>query len=158
MKFSEHEWFMRIALEQAEKAASLSEVPVGAVIVDAAGSIISKGHNLKEMNKNPCSHAEIESIVSATAKLEDWRLEGCTMYVTLEPCAMCAGAIVHARLKSVVFGAYDQKGGVLSCSQNIWGNQKLNHCVEVMGGVMHYECSKQLSSFFKQRRTGHISR
>src|SRR5690606_5519970 len=99
MKFSEHEWFMRIAFEEAEHAANLGEVPVGAVIVDANGSVIAKAHNLKERKSNPCSHAEIEAITMAAERLGDWRLENCSLYVTLEPCSMCAGAILHARLK-----------------------------------------------------------
>src|SRR5690606_24995454 len=148
MKFSEHEWFMKIALEQAQKAADLGEVPVGAVIVNSDGAILAKAFNLKEQKKNPCSHAEIEAIELATKELGDWRLEDCTLYVTLEPCSMCAGAIIHARLKQVVFGAYDPKGGILSCGMKIWGNPKLNHRVNVMGGLLHYECSRQLSDFF----------
>lgn len=155
MNFNEHEWFMHIALEQAQRAADLGEVPVGAVIVDAAGAVLAKSHNLKETTKNPCSHAEVEAIILAAKEIQDWRLEGCTLYVTLEPCAMCAGAILHARFKQVVFGAYDPKGGVLSCGMHIWGNTKLNHNVNVIGGVLHYECAKQLSSFFKQRRSGY---
>lgn len=155
MKFNDDEWFMQIAYEQAEKAADMGEVPVGAVLVDASGAEIAKGFNLKEINNNPCSHAEIEAILKATTKTGDWRLEGSTLYVTLEPCAMCAGAIIHARIKRVVFGAYDPKGGILSCNMNIFGNNKLNHKIEVMGGVLHYKCAKQLSTFFKQRRSAH---
>lgn len=152
MKFSEHEWFMRIAIEQADRAAHLSEVPVGAVLVDGAGQILEKSHNLKEQKNNPCSHAEIEAIINASEKKEDWRLDGSTLYVTLEPCGMCAGAIIQSRIKKVVFGAYDPKGGVLSCGLNLWGNSKLNHSVEVIGGVLHFECGRQLSKFFKERR------
>lgn len=155
MKFTEHEWFMRIALEQGEKAADMAEVPVGAVLVSGDGSIIAKGHNLKEINNNPCSHAEMEVIVAASQKLQDWRLIDATLYVTLEPCSMCAGAIIHSRIKRVVFGAYDPKGGILSCGTNIWGNSKMNHEVEVIGGVLHFDCAKQLSQFFKQRRSAH---
>ncbi|MBH47363.1 MAG: hypothetical protein CME71_04250 [Halobacteriovorax sp.] len=153
--FFEDEWFMKMALEQAEHASNQSEVPVGAVIVDQAGIVLAKGHNLKEQTNNPCGHAEIVTIMKACEQLEDWRLENTTLYVTLEPCAMCAGAIIHSRIGRVVFGAYDHKGGVLSCSMNLFGNQKLNHKVEIVGGVLHFECAKQLSVFFKQRRSGH---
>ncbi len=153
--FFEDEWFMKMALEQAEHASNLSEVPVGAVIVDQAGIVLAKGHNLKEQSNNPCGHAEIITIIKACEQLEDWRLEKTTLYVTLEPCAMCAGAILHSRIGRVVFGAYDPKGGALSCSMNLFGNSKLNHNVEIVGGVLHFECAKQLSVFFKQRRSGH---
>lgn len=153
--FFEDEWFMKMAIEQAEMASTLSEVPVGAVLVDQSGAVLAKAHNLKEKVHNPCGHAEIETIIAACNELGDWRLENTTLYVTLEPCAMCAGAILHARVARVVFGAYDPKGGVLSCGMNVFGNSKLNHNVEIVGGVQHYECAKQLSVFFKQRRSGH---
>lgn len=152
MKFSEHEWFMRMAYELAEQAAALGEVPVGSVLVDRDGVVLAKAHNFKEKNNNPCGHAEIEAIINASEKKEDWRLDGSTLYVTLEPCGMCAGAIIQSRIKRVVFGAYDPKGGVLSCGLNLWGNSKLNHNVEVIGGVLHFECGRQLSKFFKERR------
>ncbi len=156
MTFSEHEWFMRIALEQAEHAANLGEVPVGAVVIDSKGAVLAKAYNLKETKNNPCSHAEIEAISAAAEKLGDWRLEGCALYVTLEPCAMCAGAIIHSRLKKVYFGAYDPKGGILSCGMNLWGNKHLNHKIEVVGGLLHFDCASQLSNFFRQRRKGHV--
>lgn len=156
MNIEEHEWFMKLALEQAEKAAIMDEVPVGAVLVDPAGKVFCESHNLKEAKNNPCSHAEVEVIVAACEKLGDWRLDGYSLFVTLEPCAMCAGAILHSRIKNIVFGAYDPKGGVLSSSMNIWGNPNVNHKVKIVGGIMHFECSKILSNFFKQRRHGYV--
>lgn len=153
--FEDHEWIMKLALEQAEKSAAMNEVPVGAVLVGPAGKVFCESHNFKETKNNPCSHAEIEVITKACEELGDWRLEGYSLYVTLEPCAMCAGAIIHSRLKNVIFGAYDPKGGVLSSNMNIWGNSRLNHKINIIGGVMHFECSKMLSDFFKQRRQGY---
>lgn len=140
------------ALKEAEMAFSNGEVPVGAVIVDSQNRIISKAHNLKESNNDPCGHAEIIVIRQAAEKLENWRLSGCKIYVTLEPCVMCMGAIVHSRLKNLIFGAYDPKGGAISNGFNIHQSIDLNHRFLVIGGVEHYACSNLLSSFFKQRR------
>ena len=130
----------------------MGEVPVGAVIVNSQNQIISKAHNLKESTQDPCGHAEIIAIRKAAEALKSWRLLGCTLYVTLEPCPMCMGAIVQSRLKSLVFGAYDAKGGAITNGFNLHQNQKLNHRFNVIGGVSHYDCSNLLSSFFKQRR------
>ena len=145
-------WHMGAALQQAEIAFSLGEVPVGAVIVNSENKIIAKAHNVKESNNDPCGHAEILVIREAAKKMENWRLTGCRLYVTLEPCVMCMGAIVQSRLETLVFGAYDPKGGALSNGFNIHDSKALNHRFSLIGGVEHYSCSNLLSSFFKQRR------
>lgn len=145
-------WCMRIALDEAEMAYRLAEVPVGALIVDAKGEVISKAHNLKESVHNPCGHAELLAIQSAAQKMQSWRLEDCTLYVTLEPCPMCMAAIGQARIKQVVFGAYDAKGGALSLGYALHRDPRLNHRFSMIGGVLHYECSRLLSQFFKERR------
>lgn len=148
----DRQWCMRLALDEAEAAYRLGEVPVGAVIVDAKGEVIAKSHNLKESVHNPCGHAELLAIQSAAQKIQGWRLEGCTLYVTLEPCPMCLAGLVQARVAQVVFGAYDAKGGALSLGYNLHRDQRLNHRFSMMGGVLHYECSRLLSQFFKERR------
>ena len=145
-------WCMKIALDEAEMAYRLAEVPVGALIVDAKGEVISKAHNLKESVHNPCGHAELLAIQSAAQKIQSWRLEDCTLYVTLEPCPMCMAAIGQARIKQVVFGAYDAKGGALSLGYALHRDPRLNHRFSMIGGVLHYECSRLLSQFFKERR------
>jgi len=151
--FSSNEiWHMGLALKEAEKAFSLGEVPVGAVVVDSQNKIISTSHNLKESNNDPCGHAEIIAIRKASESIGNWRLSGCRIFVTLEPCVMCMGAIVQARLKNLVFGAYDPKGGAISHGFNIHQTSVLNHRFDIIGGVEHYLCSSLLSTFFKQRR------
>lgn len=145
-------WCMRLALDEAQAAYRLGEVPVGAVVVDAKGEVIAKAHNLKEATHNPCGHAELLAIQAAAQKIQGWRLEECTLYVTLEPCPMCLAALGQARVKQVVFGAYDAKGGALSLGYPLHRDQRLNHRFSMMGGVLHYECSKLLSQFFKERR------
>ncbi len=145
-------WNMQSALREAEEAYQKDEVPVGALVVDEMGRIISKGHNLKEKTNDPCAHAEIIAIQEACKKKGNWRLSGYTLFVTLEPCSMCMGAIIQSRIKKVIFGAYDPKGGAISCGLNIHQNNHFNHQVEVVGGVNHFECSKILSDFFRLRR------
>jgi len=148
----EHMWFMTIALEQAELAYKAYEVPVGAVLVSPDGTIISKTFNLKESHFNPTGHAEILCMVDGGKKIQNWRLSDCTLYVTLEPCPMCLSAMVQSRLKQCVFGAYDSKGGALSLGYHLHQDKRLNHQFSVLGGVKHFECSKILSQFFKERR------
>ncbi len=143
---------MGSALKEAEKAYQLDEVPVGAVVLDDVGKLVASAHNMKEKTHNPCGHAEILAIQEACKKKNDWRLGDHTLVVTLEPCSMCMGAIIQSRIKKLVFGAYDPKGGAISCGLNIHQNAKLNHEIEVIGGVMHFETSKLLSDFFKLRR------
>lgn len=149
---NDYEYFMNLALAEAEKAYKLNEVPVGAVIIDDTGKLIGKGHNNKEVNNDPCGHAEILAIKEATSSLEDWRLNKATLFVTLEPCLMCMGALSQARIGRLVFGAYDKKGGALSLKYDISFDGRLNHRFSVVGGVRHYECSRLLSQFFREKR------
>ncbi|MCD8006920.1 MAG: tRNA adenosine(34) deaminase TadA [Oscillospiraceae bacterium] len=148
----EHEYYMRRALELAERAYSLGEAPVGAVIVkDATGEIVGEGYNLRESAKSPLAHAEIMAIDEASKTLGGWRLIGCTMYVTLEPCPMCAGAIINSRLPRVVYGATDPKAGSLESVINLF-DLPYNHKPEVVSGVLAEECSGILSRFFRNLR------
>ncbi len=152
---SDHQWFMGLALEEADKAWRLEEVPIGAVIVSSEGEVLARAHNLKESAHNPCGHAELLAIQEASQKISSWRLNDCRLYVTLEPCPMCLSAIGQARLAQVIFGAYDPKGGAISLGYALHKDPRLNHRFAVVGGVHHYECSRRLSQFFKERRPGH---
>lgn len=142
---------MKEALKEARKAYKKDEVPVGAVIVKN-GEIIARAHNAKEKKKDTTKHAEIIAIQKASKKLESWRLENCTMYVTLEPCAMCTGAMIQARLKKVVIGTMDEKTGACGSVLNLLEDYKFNHVVEIEKGVMETECKKILQQFFKELR------
>lgn len=142
--------FMNRAIELAREAAALGEVPVGAVVVKD-GKIIAEGKNCREQKNNALSHAEIEAINSACIALGDWRLDGCSIYVTLEPCPMCAGAIVNARIKEVVFGAYDLNMGCMDSVTNI-ANLPFAAGTVVYGGIKENECKKILTDFFKEAR------
>ncbi len=142
--------FMKEALILAEEAGKEGEVPVGAVIV-RNGEIIARGRNMRESKKNALSHAEIEAINSACKVLGDWRLNDCEMYVTLEPCPMCAGAIINARIKTLVFGAYDSKMGSIDSVTNLC-NMPFGHKIEVYGGIMEDKCLEVLKKFFKSLR------
>lgn len=143
--------FMRLAVEQAKLAAADGEVPVGAVIT-RRGEVVSVGRNRRETDKNALAHAELEAISAACATLGGWRLWECEMFVTMEPCPMCAGAIINSRLRRVVFGAYDKKAG--SCGSVIClFDLPYNHCPEIEGGVMEKECSALLSEFFLTLRS-----
>ena len=143
---------MRLALEEAKEAGRLNEVPVGAVLTDDNHNILSKAHNLRESTQNPLAHAEMLAIREASEKLGSWRLTGTTLYVTLEPCVMCMGAIVNARIERVVFGADDPKAGGLMSKYGIGADDKLNHTVEYTKGVLAAECSTVLKEFFKAKR------
>lgn len=142
--------FMQMAILEAEKAAKMGEVPVGAVIVKN-GEVIAAGYNQREKKQNALSHAEIEAINTACQKLGTWRLDDCEMYVTLEPCPMCTGAIINARIKTVIFGAYDSKMGCMDSVINLC-DYPFNHCPEIYGGIMEDECLGILQNFFKNLR------
>ena len=144
--------FMLLAIEQAQLAGSIGEVPIGAVITDQNNNLISSGYNLRETSQDPTAHAEVIAIRNASEKLGSWRMEETTLYVTLEPCAMCIGAIVLARIDRLVFGARDPKAGAVYSVFNIGTDTKLNHSVEVREGVLETECSALLKDFFSKLR------
>lgn len=143
--------FMLEALLEAKRALDKGEVPIGAVVV-RDGEIISRGHNNREYGKDPTAHAEMIAIREAAHELGAWRLTNCELYVTLEPCCMCAGAIVNARISQLVFGAYDPKAGAVSSLMNLVQDHRLNHQVEVFGGICETECAKMLKDFFRELR------
>ena len=145
------EEYMNIALGEAKKAYELGEIPIGAVLV-VDNEIIAKGHNLRELEHDATAHAEMVVIKKACDKLKKWRLTGATLYVTIEPCPMCAGAIVMSRLERLVYGSPDYKAGGVESIFNIVQNQALNHQVTVTAGVKAEECSNMMKSFFKERR------
>lgn len=146
------EKFMKVALKLAQKSEAIGEVPIGALIVSADGQIIAKSTNLREKLNTTLGHAELVALHRACKKRDSWRLTDCTLYVTLEPCFMCAGALVQARIKRVVFGAHDPKGGALGSLASLHEHPKLNHRFEVVDGVLANECSQQLKEFFKKKR------
>lgn len=143
--------FMKAALKEADKAEKKEEVPIGCVIVKD-GKIFTRAHNLRQTKRLATAHAETLAIEKACKKLGDWRLDDCELYVTLEPCAMCAGAIANARIKKVYFGAYEPKGGCAVSRFDILTGSGLNHVTDFEGGVMEEECSEKLKTFFKTRR------
>ena len=145
------ETFMRRALREAQRGLAKDEVPVGAVLV-RDGQLIARAHNLPIHLKDPSAHAEILALRRAARKLGNYRLTGCTLYVTIEPCAMCAGAIVHARLKRVVFGTRDPKAGASGSALTVLNHPKLNHQVEVVEGILAGDCAAILRDFFRRRR------
>ena len=147
---TDDERYMRLAIKQAEKAGLSLDVPVGAVIVKD-GNVISAGYNRREQQKNALMHAEIEAIDAACKALGGWRLDGCTLYGTLEPCPMCAGAIINARIERVVYGAPDEKAGSFGSLINL-AAVKFNHAPRITPGVLRDECAALLSDFFKNRR------
>ena len=144
-------YFMERALNQAKVAYKRGEVPVGAVVVKD-GKVISRGYNLRETTNDPTAHAELLAMKKASKKLNSWRLSGCTLYVTLEPCPMCSGVIVNSRIDRVVFGAYDQKAGCCTTLYHLCNDERFNHRAEILGGVMEDACAKILSDFFKEKR------
>ena len=145
-----HEKFMKKALKEAKKAAKKGEIPVGAIIVHQ-GKIIGKGHNLREKTHKSTSHAEIIAIEQANKKLKSWRLDNCTIYVTIEPCPMCAGAIIQSRIKQVVYGASEAKSGSHHSVTNLF-DQGFRHRVDVLPGVLEDNCGDVVQDFFKQLR------
>jgi tRNA(adenine34) deaminase len=148
---SPHERWMRLALDEARAAAAEDEVPVGAIVV-AGGRVVGSGHNQREQLADPTAHAEMIAITQAAATLGSWRLEGCTLYVTLEPCPMCAGAILQARVPAVVWGAADPKAGAVESLYRLFEDQRLNHRVEHLGHVLADECGRILTEFFRRKR------
>ncbi|WP_166243481.1 tRNA adenosine(34) deaminase TadA [Paenibacillus turpanensis] len=148
---STYEQWMRAAIEEANKAEAIREVPIGAVVV-RNGEIIGRGHNLRETAHDPTAHAEMIAIREASRVIGAWRLLECTLYVTLEPCPMCAGAIVQARVPLVVYGAPDPKAGCAGTLMNLLQEERFNHRTEVIGGVLQEECGQLLSSFFRKLR------
>ena len=147
----EDEQYMRIAIEQAKIAEENGDIPIGAVIV-YKNQIIAKAYNQREQLKDPTAHAEIIALTQAAAAMESWRLNGCTMYVTLEPCPMCAGALVLARVDRLVYGCDDPKAGACKSLYNIVADDRLNHRLEVTSGVLQEQCRQQLQEFFSRRR------
>lgn len=148
---TEYEKYMKEAVRQAKKALVLDEVPIGCVIV-YDGKIIARGYNRRNTDKSTLAHAEIIAIRKASRKMGDWRLEGCTMYVTLEPCQMCAGAIVQARIPKVVIGSMNPKAGCGGSVLNLLEETRFNHQAEVVRGVLEEECSAMLTDFFRELR------
>lgn len=147
-----HERWMRLALDEARAAAAEDEVPVGAIVV-AGGRVIASGHNQREQLNDPTAHAEMIALTQAAAALGSWRLEGCVLYVTLEPCPMCAGAILQARVPTVVWGAADPKAGAVATLYRLFDDARLNHRVEHLGGVLADECGRILTDFFRGKRS-----
>ena len=148
---SDDQKYMKIALAEAQKAAELGEIPIGAVLV-LDGEIISKAHNMRETWKDATAHAEMIVIREACEKLDRWRLSGATLYVTIEPCPMCAGAIVMSRISRLVYGSPDSKAGAAESLFNVVNNPALNHMVDVVSGVCTEECTKAMKDFFRKRR------
>lgn len=151
MSNMEDEEYMQLALQQANKAAELDEVPIGAVVV-YKGEVIAEAHNLRETTRDPAGHAEFLVMKLAAQRLDAWRLSGCTVYVTLEPCIMCAGLMHQSRIKRCVYGASDPKAGALGTLYEIHSDERLNHNFEVTAGVLKQECAEILSSFFAHKR------
>jgi len=146
-----HQRFMQAAIEEAQKAAEIGEVPIGAVIV-RDGEIVGRGYNLRETRKDPTLHAEMIAIREASERLGGWRLIGCTLYVTLEPCPMCAGAIVQSRVEQVVYGATDPKAGCAGTLMDLLNEPRFNHQVPVVSGILEEECGQLLKDFFRGLR------
>ncbi|MFJ2110324.1 MULTISPECIES: tRNA adenosine(34) deaminase TadA [unclassified Streptomyces] len=140
---------MRLALDQAAAAGRAGDVPVGAVVLSPAGTVLASGHNEREATGDPTAHAEVLAIRRAAAKLGEWRLTGCTLVVTLEPCTMCAGALVQSRVDRVVFGALDEKAGAAGSLWDVVRDRRLNHRPEVIHGVLAEECATLLTTFFR---------
>lgn len=151
MDMSVHEKWMRLALKEADKAVNEKEVPVGAIVV-RANHIIGKGHNQVERLNDPTAHAEILAITAAANHVGDWRLEECTLYVSREPCAMCAGAILNSRIEKVIFGCYDESAGCCGSLYQLCGDPRFSHRTAVKGGILENECRSILVSFFQHHR------
>jgi len=144
---------MRHALTEAEAALATGDVPVGAVVLDPSGALIGRGRNVREANADPTGHAEMVALRAAAQTRGEWRLDGCTLVVTLEPCTMCAGAVVLARVGTLVFGAYDEKAGAVGSLWDVVRDRRLNHRPEVVAGILADESTRLLDGFFRDRRT-----
>ncbi|HEY6200419.1 MAG TPA: nucleoside deaminase [Candidatus Binatia bacterium] len=144
---------MRVALDEARAAAAAGEIPVGAIVV-ANDAVLARAHNLREERQSALAHAEILAIETASARLKSWRLEECTIYVTLEPCIMCVGAILQARIARLVFGCLDPKAGAVESLYRLCEDTRLNHRLPVTGGILTEDCSRILSDFFSDLRKG----
>ena len=149
-----HRWdeAMRLALAEAAAAPATGDVPVGAVVLDPSGVVVGRGRNVREAAGDPTGHAEVLALREAAAGRGEWRLDGCTLVVTLEPCTMCAGAVVLARVRTLVFGAYDVKAGAVGSLWDVVRDRRLNHRPEVVGGVLALESTALLDAFFAARR------
>jgi tRNA(adenine34) deaminase len=145
---------MRAALDEARAALATSDVPIGAVVLDAAGTVLGRGRNEREAYADPTAHAEVVALRQAAAARGEWRLDGCTLVVTLEPCTMCAGASVLARVERLVFGAFDPKAGAVGSLWDVVRDRRLNHRPEVVSGVLADEAESLLREFFEGHRTG----
>ncbi|MGM0173087.1 tRNA adenosine(34) deaminase TadA [Enterococcus sp. DIV0800] len=143
--------FMQAAINEAKQAEAIAEVPIGAVVVHQ-GKIIGRGHNLREHSQDATSHAEMFAIREACKALENWRLEDCQLFVTLEPCPMCSGGMILSRIEEVYFGAYDPKGGTAGTLMNLLTDERFNHRAYVEGGILEEECGQLLTNFFRQLR------
>lgn len=143
---------MREALRVARQAPHTHDVPVGAVVCDGEGNLIASGHNVREATQDPTAHAEMIAVRTACQTRQSWRLDGCTLVVTLEPCTMCAGAVVSSRVSRLIFGAYDDKAGAVGSLWDVVRDRRLNHRPEVIGGVLESEASELLRDFFVERR------
>jgi tRNA(adenine34) deaminase len=146
------ETYMALALEEAQLAAEEGEVPIGAVVV-CDGEVIARAHNRREIDHDPSAHAEFAAMVAASQVLDRWRLTGCTVYVTLEPCLMCAGLMVNARVDACVYGAPDPKAGALGSLYRVHADERLNHAFDVQPGVLKDECAQIISDFFAAKRS-----
>jgi len=146
-----HQDLMRLAIDIAQSALKTDDVPVGALIVDSENNIISTGYNEREAHQDPTAHAEIVAIRRAAQKLGTWRLDDCKLVVTLEPCAMCAGAIAQSRINTLVFGAWDEKAGAVGSVWDVLRDPRAIHKMEVVGGVLEAECAELLTNFFRQQ-------
>lgn len=143
---------MGLALEEARAALATGDVPVGAVVLDPSGAVVGRGRNVREAESDPTGHAEVVAMREAAKALGEWRLEGCTLVVTLEPCTMCAGAVVLGRLECLVFGAYDDKAGAVGSLWDVVRDRRLNHRPEVVSGVLAEESAELLDAFFRRQR------
>ena len=144
---------MRLALDEARGAVATGDVPIGAVVLDADGTVVGRGRNVREAHADPTGHAEVVALRDAARTLGRWRLDDCALVVTLEPCTMCAGAVGLSRLRMLVFGAFDEKAGAVGSLWDVVRDRRLNHRPEVLGGVLEDECGALLLEFFEQQRT-----